>query len=486
MFGAGQPGLQTPHGLLLYSPAGSTAPRTALHATHNPPPFRNIVWRREDASPAPKHDHPGQEDLHMKETPTRVLLDLFAGKNAPIAFAASELGIPHWEPIDIAIDQAHDILSDAFFSRLQCLAWSGRIALLVAAPPCRECSILKLAPGGPPPCRSPEHLKGLPSNSAKPTRAASFMRCHQLCRAVAASGGTWVLENPPSSMAWLEPSCQQLLGSCAAHVASVAACAFGVTWSKSWAFASNSPHIRKVQQDCAHASGHPSFRNKRDKSGRFISTSTAEYPAALASNILDAFRHLWPASAPVPAVPLPPEPAIPDHMAGTGPRAPACDGAGLQSSADASTPATPQAGLASLVDQMQAWCLHGDRYKRIAAHIAQSKPEHPLSAEEQDSLLEMAATCLNLPPQSAAAIEKGQPFRLGLLSHLASITQDIDRHLPSILAQGVPTGVFEPIASSNQWPAVEAQHAQHPLEACLKEFDTNWKNAEPSQNSCSA
>ena len=90
----------------------------------------------------------------------------------------------------------------------------------------------------------------------------------------------------------------------------------------------------------------------------------------------------------------------------------------------------------------------------------------------------MAATCLNLPPQSAAAIEKGQPFRLGLLSHLASITQDIDRRLPSILAQGVPTGVFEPIASSNQWPAVEAQHAQHPLEACLKEFDTNWKNAE--------
>ena len=52
------------------------------------------------------------------------------------------------------------------------------------------------------------------------------------------------------------------------------------------------------------------------------------------------------------------------------------------------------------------------------------------------------------------------------------------KDLPAILAQGVPTGVFEPIASSHQWPAVEAQHAQHPLDTCLKEFDTNWKNAE--------
>ena len=57
--------------------------------------------------------------------------------------------------------------------------------------------------------------------------------------------------------------------------------------------------------------------------------------------------------------------------------------------------------------------------------------------------------------------------------HLARITQDIEKHLPSVLAQGVPTGVFEPIVSSNQWPAVDAQQAQHPLDTCLKEFDTN-------------
>ena len=399
------------------------APSPHTHgAMNNPPTFRNLVWRRDAAHAARE---PCAEKPLELDAPARVLVDLFAGKHAPISAAASQMGIPHWAPIDIAIDEAHDILSDAFFTRL-----------LRLAPPCRDYSVLKLAPGGPPPCRTPEHLNGLPSNSPVLARQAEesrriHERCHQLCRAVASSGGTWGLENPPSSMAWLEPSCQQLLRASAAHVASVAACGFGVTWSKSWAFASNSPHIRGVQHNCAHAFKHPSLRNKRDTSGGYISSSTAEYPAALACSLLQA---------------------LPQHMAGPGPRAPACDGAGLQSTADSSMTATPQACLAPLIEKMQAWCMQDDRYKRIAAHIAQSKPEHPLSEEEQGSLLQMAAASLNLPPQSASAIEEGQPFRLGLLSHLARITQDIDKHLPSVLAQGVPASSSPLSAATNGLP----------------------------------
>ena len=131
-----------------------------------------------------------------------MLLDLFAGRHSPVAVAASKQGIPHWEPIDVAIDEAHDILSDSFFTRLLRLAWSGRIALLVAAPPCRDYSILKLAPGGPPPCRTPEHINGLPSDSPMLARRAAesrliHERCHQLCRAVAASGGHLGPREPP-------------------------------------------------------------------------------------------------------------------------------------------------------------------------------------------------------------------------------------------------------------------------------------------------
>ena len=89
------------------------------------------------------------------------------------------MGIPHWAPIDIAIDEAHDILSDAFFTRLLRLAWSGRIALLVAAPPCRDYSVLKLAPGGPlraaHPSTSMACLPIAQCSHAKPKKAAAYM-----------------------------------------------------------------------------------------------------------------------------------------------------------------------------------------------------------------------------------------------------------------------------------------------------------------------
>ena len=80
-----------------------------------------------------------------------MLLDLFSGRNTPISVAAKKMGIPRWEPIDITLDASHDILSDPFFHRLLSLAWSGQIALLIAAPPCREYSI----PGRPPCLQKP-------------------------------------------------------------------------------------------------------------------------------------------------------------------------------------------------------------------------------------------------------------------------------------------------------------------------------------------
>ena len=121
-------------------------PRTAF--------FPNITWKR----PADTSQTAGSRPHDNPPTQARKLLDLFAGKSAPISAAASLQSIPRWEPIDIAINAQHDILQDAFFHRLLQLAWSGSIGLLVAAPPCRDYSILKLAPGGPPPCRSPEHM----------------------------------------------------------------------------------------------------------------------------------------------------------------------------------------------------------------------------------------------------------------------------------------------------------------------------------------
>ena len=430
------------------------------------PPNKHLVWRRPPDPPSIARPSP-QEDKPATAPAMPFLLDLFSGQNTPISVAAKKLGIPRWEPVDITLDNSQDILSDSFFQRLLDLAWSGQVALLVAAPPCREYSILKLAPGGPPACRSPEHLSGLPSNSPKLMRRAKdsrtiHERCHQLCRAVSASGGIWVLENPPSSMAWMEPSCQQLLRSAAAHVTSVPACAYGLPWSKSWAFACNSPHIQQLQQECRHSHKHASLLNKRDKTGNFISSATAEYPARLAQDLLSCFKPLLPTSKCPQALPLPSRPRAPTHMAGPGPRAPACDGAGLQSTADfAHAPSAPTS-LLPLASRLQTWCLYQDRHKRIAAHIAQSKPEHPLSAEEQLELLNIASDCLSLPlPETSRIEESHSDYRFWLTSQKECLQASTS-----------------PFQAATNGLSSTLNKPKHPLGTCLKEFDTNWKNAE--------
>ena len=68
--------------------------------------------------------------------------------------------------------------------------------------------------------------------------------------------------------------------------------------------------------------------------------------------------------------------------------------------------------LKPLSSVLQKWCLDGDRYKRITAHLAQGKPEHPVSETEQEALMEEVALALHMHPSVACQTEEGQPFRL--------------------------------------------------------------------------
>ena len=62
-----------------------------------------------------------------------------------------------FEPFDLDHNQAHDILDDAVDKALLKLCWSGIIALIMLAPPCKEYSRLKLRPGGPKALRTAAH-----------------------------------------------------------------------------------------------------------------------------------------------------------------------------------------------------------------------------------------------------------------------------------------------------------------------------------------
>lgn len=235
---------------------------------------------REPQSPQEKTDPKPRPPPPSKVAP-RLLLDVFSGIHAPISQAAMEMGLDRFEPFDIMINPEHDILNDDVFHSLLKICWSGLVGLITLAPPCKEYSRLKLRPGGPPALRTPEHMQGVPWNNQHQQQLVTESRAihergRQLFQAVARKGGIAIHEQPPSSMAWLEPENFAMLQEVHGHITWVAACAYGVNLPKSWAFSCNRQGIRHLANVCSCPEGHPSFAGTQDKQGRRISSLTAE------------------------------------------------------------------------------------------------------------------------------------------------------------------------------------------------------------------
>ena len=71
-------------------------------------------------------------------------------------------------------------------------------------------------------------------------------------------------------------------------------------------------------------------------------------------------------------------------------------------------------------------------------------------------------------------ISPGQPFRLHVLRALLLATEDPDMDLPVLLAEGVPTGCFEPIPASGIWTPLHEPAKEQFLENC----EGNWMSAD--------
>ena len=111
---------------------GRTALTPALPATHHSKP-----------SPEPAPHAPAQassSDSHLHPASKRLFLDVFAGRLHPVTSAAIGLGLDCFEPFDLDGDAAHNILDDSVFEALLRLCWSGIVALIKLAPPCKEYS----------------------------------------------------------------------------------------------------------------------------------------------------------------------------------------------------------------------------------------------------------------------------------------------------------------------------------------------------------
>ena len=112
-------------------------------------------------------------------------------------------------------------------------------------------------------------------------------------------------------------------------------------------------------------------------------------------------------------------------------RPPICDGAGAPSSADHSIPHT--SGISKASKAWIDWARKSDLSHRVFAHISQSRPEHPLSQEEQSEALAVLCSALDLDQASMSTVSPGQPFRLNLMrarGHRPRITNNPSRRSP--------------------------------------------------------
>ena len=176
---------------------------------------------------------------------------------------------------------------------------------------------------------------------------------------------------------------------------------------------------------------------------------------------------------------------LPTHFL---PRRPAiCDGAGLFSTADhtANNVSTKPKPLKSLASTFLTYLKSHNLLTHIKTKLETADGTAPLSEEQGLVLAEIIRQTLapRADPGSFHEIATGQPFRLNVLQCLASALQDKDSGLPALLAEGVPTGAFEPLPSSGQWtPAQpELDFSQEFSPASLEHCRGNWLAAESNQ-----
>ena len=416
--------------------------------------------------------------LMAKPCKPRFFLDIFSGATMPVSTACRQFSIDMFEPVDLI--HGWDILNDDVFHQLLCLCESGLVGAALAAPYCCKHSRATLRRPGPKPVRTPEHLDGLPGNSvlqqlAVQESAAVHDRARLLLSAVARSNGLVILENPATSMTWLDDLMWTLVHTIAPYAAQASACQFGANWAKTWCFVSNKPQIQQVALSCTHGPGtHESVVGVKLPDGTWKSRLTAEYPVALAAALASIVKPFTTANSIMcplahwkSQLPLKLDWPRPTHRIE--------DGGGLPSSAPCHVPLSISPWPTLRRRWFERLCSTKQCFK-VVAHLESGNPAPPLSeAELQPYLADLLDVFQAQHMESQLAlIAPGQPFRLHLWKLLVSTWDDCDAPFLDILAEGVRLGVNGSLAPSPAWPH---RTGVIPDDQPLIECTSSWKSA---------
>lgn len=432
-----------------------------------------VVPQEADATmnvPHPLSPPPGSFDIPFHG---KFFLDLFAGKNAPIFNACQLLRVDVLTPLELEL--GWDILDDINYERILHAAWNGFIGGMWSAPPCREYSRLKLKQPGPKPLRTPQEPTGRSDLTHQEqlrlqTQETIHDRGRTLLTAAHSKGALVGWETPPSAMTLLLTDNTEMLRDWNASCSHVAACHWGMNFSKSWLLCSNDADISSLASWCTCSHRHPSFAGLRTPSGGYVSSLTAEYPSALAMAIAQIMTkkcsftgQILPATGVFSREQPPPI------------RQAVNDGGGFPSSANW-TVNYHQDRFASLREDLWHFGQHNGLVEKVRNHLQTQNSEPPLAEEDLNPLKQIVHNWMSSQGFTPSwAIAPGQRFRLNLLQNLAALVNDPDKDLHYHLQQGVPTGVLEPIPPGHIWPSKpSAEISSEPLQS----FDSNWAGAE--------
>ena len=387
--------------------------------------------------------------------------------------------------MDILVGPAHDLLDDLTFQNLQRLCSSGLVGVAAAAPPCAAFSRARLRQGGPPPVRTVSHPTGIPEPSASQAKelevsALLHSRTRHLLHLVACRGGLIWLENPSSSLLWLDPEVIAWCRLTAPFMATVAACQVGMPLHKSWSFCCNDASVSRIASLCPHPVGyHSAISGKRAADGSFLTRKTAAYPASLAS-ALAQLAAPWLSADTSCGIPVPlndwtsllpcrlPWPALKYRVE---------DGAGTCSTARPD-PAKFSDPLRNLRTAWSRRFLSDSFAVRIAAALNSGSRDPPLSDSELAPFLSDLRCFLGISDDATWAqllrVQPGQPFRLELWHRLCLACSDPDTEYFDLLREGVPLGISSPIpACKVMAPPGPPDDADIPLQHC----ESSWKSA---------
>ena len=135
---------------------------------------------------------------------------------------------------------------------------------------------------------------------------------------------------------------------------------------------------------------------------------------------------------------------------------PITDGGGRISTACWVHPQEPVDRLKYLRGKFLHWMRSWGVVPRLLRHISEGSEQHLFSESEQGQLqgsLAQALDTLGFPCSCEIPIH--QPFLLDIWRALTRATFDMDKDLPKLLTEGVPTGILSSIPASGVWDAVE-------------------------------